>query len=82
MKSIVSKAALQSSFELAKSKVPPWFLSNEIRAEGIEVIIHERICEQNNTNCKIKKKKSKLESEKENIEYSETGPGRQEPSKY
>ena len=44
-------------------KITVRFLSNEIRAEGIEVIIHERICEQNNTNCKITKKKSKLESE-------------------
>ena len=44
-------------------KITIRFLSNEIRAEGIEIIIHERICEQNNTNCKITKKKSKLESE-------------------
>ena len=44
-------------------KITVRFLSNEIRAEGIEVIIHERICGQNNTNCKITKKKSKLETE-------------------
>ena len=44
-------------------KITVRFLSNEIRAEGIEIIIHERICEQNNTNCKITKKKSKLETE-------------------
>ena len=44
-------------------KITVRFLSNEIRAEGIEIIIHERICKQNNTNCKITKKKSKLESE-------------------
>ena len=44
-------------------KITVRFLSNEIRAEGIEIIIHERICGQNNTNCKITKKKSKLESE-------------------
>ena len=44
-------------------KITVRFLSNEIRAEGIEIIIHDRICEQNNTNCKITKKKSKLESE-------------------
>ena len=44
-------------------KITVRFLSNEIRAEGIEVIIHERMCGQNNTNCKITKKKSKLESE-------------------
>ena len=44
-------------------KITVRFLSNEIRAEGIEIIIHERICKQNNMNCKITKKKSKLESE-------------------
>ena len=44
-------------------KITVRFLSNEIRAEGIEIIIHERICGQNNTNCKITKKKSKLETE-------------------
>ena len=44
-------------------KITVRFLSNEIRAEGIEVTIHERICGQNNTNCKVTKKKSKLESE-------------------
>ena len=44
-------------------KITVRFLSNEIRAEGIQVTIHERICEQNNIICKISKKKSKLESE-------------------
>ena len=44
-------------------KITVRFLSNEIRAEGIEVTIHERTCEQNNISCKISKKKSKLESE-------------------
>ena len=44
-------------------KITVRFLSNEIRAEGIEVTIHERICEQNNIICKISRKKSKLESE-------------------
>ena len=44
-------------------KITVRFLSNEIRAEGIEVTIHERTCEQNNSICKINKKKSKLESE-------------------
>ena len=44
-------------------KITIRFLSNEIRAEGIDVIIHEKICEQNNTNCKIVKKKSRLSNE-------------------
>ena len=44
-------------------KITIRFLSNEIRAEGIDVIIHEKICEQNNINCKISKKKSKISNE-------------------
>ena len=44
-------------------KITVRFLSNEIRAEGIEVSIHERICDTNRINCKIVKKKSKLENE-------------------
>ena len=44
-------------------KITVRFLSNEIRAEGIEVSIHERICEENKINCKIIKRKSKLENE-------------------
>ena len=44
-------------------KITVRFLSNEIRAEGIEVTIHERICDENKINCKIVRKKSKLENE-------------------
>ena len=44
-------------------KITVRFLSNEIRAEGIKVSIHERICEENKINCKIIKRKSKLENE-------------------
>ena len=44
-------------------KITVRFLSNEIRAEGIEVSIHERICEANKINCKILKRKSNLENE-------------------
>ena len=44
-------------------KITVRFLSNEIRAEGIVVSIHERICEENKINCKITKRKSKLENE-------------------
>ena len=40
------------------------FLSNEIRADGIEVIIHEKICKEKDiTNCKIKKIKSNIQNE-------------------
>tara|TARA_Y100000590_G_C15659062_1_gene991834 strand:+ start:684 stop:1277 length:594 start_codon:yes stop_codon:yes gene_type:complete len=44
-------------------KITVRFLSNEIRAEGIDVTIHERICDESKINCRIIKKKSKLESE-------------------
>ena len=44
-------------------KITVRFLSNEIRAEGIVVSIHERICEENKINCKITKRKSQLENE-------------------
>jgi len=44
-------------------KITVRFLSNEIRAEGINVLIHERKCEENKINCKIIRKKSKLEGE-------------------
>ena len=80
-------------------KISIRFLSNEIRADGLKVIIYNKICKKENRDeCKItqdattlgqeiklailKKAATIKESEKENIEYSETGPGRQEPSKY
>ena len=44
-------------------KITVRFLSNEIRAEGIVVSIHERTCEEYKNNCKIIKRKSKLENE-------------------
>tara|TARA_B100000686_G_C16691257_1_gene917722 strand:+ start:235 stop:807 length:573 start_codon:yes stop_codon:yes gene_type:complete len=44
-------------------KITVRFLSNEIRAEGIDISIHERNCDENNINCKIVRKKSKLENE-------------------
>ena len=44
-------------------KITVRFLSNEIRAEGIQITIHERKCDENKINCKIVRKKSKLENE-------------------
>ena len=38
------------------------FMTNEIRADAIQVLVFEKICTQNN-NCKTKKIKSKLEGE-------------------
>lgn len=45
-------------------KITVKFLSNEIRADGLEINIHERVCSStNSTSCSIKKIKSNLEVE-------------------
>ena len=45
-------------------KITIKFLSNEIRADGIDVTIHERRCLVNDAkNCKIEKINSEIESE-------------------
>ena len=45
-------------------KITVRFLSNEIRADGIQVIIHEKICKKTDiNNCKIKKIKSNIQNE-------------------
>ena len=45
-------------------KITVRFLSNEIRADGLEVTIHERTCSSSNSStCTIKKIKSNLEGE-------------------
>ena len=78
-------------------KITVRFLSNEIRADGLKIIIHKKICKKID-DCKIVKIDSTLgqeiklailkkaatikESEKTDIEYSSTGAGRDEPSKY
>tara|TARA_Y100000768_G_scaffold173860_1_gene130160 strand:+ start:1325 stop:1900 length:576 start_codon:yes stop_codon:yes gene_type:complete len=43
-------------------KITVRFMSNEIRADAIKILVFEKLCSQNN-NCKTKKIKSKLESE-------------------
>ncbi len=43
-------------------KITLRFMSNEIRADAIKVLVFEKLCNQNN-NCKTKKIKSKLEGE-------------------
>jgi len=82
-------------------KISVRFLSNEIRADGLKVIIYKKICKKNEkTNCKtikdnttlgkeiklaILKKASIIKSseiDKGQKEYSSTGAGRDEPSKY
>ena len=50
--------------DLRELKITVRFLSNEIRADGIQVVIHEKICEGKDiTNCKIKKIKSNIQNE-------------------
>tara|TARA_X000000368_G_scaffold388320_1_gene349734 strand:- start:165 stop:686 length:522 start_codon:yes stop_codon:yes gene_type:complete len=44
-------------------KITIRFLSNEIRADGIQVILHEKVCESSNTNCTINKIETDLNSE-------------------
>ena len=49
---------------LRELKITVRFLSNEIRADGILVVIHEKICKKTDiTNCKIKKIKSNIQNE-------------------
>ena len=43
-------------------KITVRFMSNEIRADAIKILVFEKLCSQNN-NCITKKIKSKLESE-------------------
>ena len=43
-------------------KITVRFMSNEIRADAIKVLVFEKICTENN-NCKTKKVRSKLEGE-------------------
>ena len=50
--------------DLRELKITIRFLSNEIRADGIQVIIHEKICKKTDiNNCKIKKIKSNIQNE-------------------
>ena len=78
-------------------KITIRFLANEVRADGLKVIIHKKICKKIN-DCKVIKVDSTLgqeiklailkraatikESEKIDIEYSSTGAGRDEPAPY
>ena len=82
-------------------KITIRFLSTEIRADGLKVIIYKKICKKDEkNNCKTIKDNSTLGQEiklailkkaaiiksseigKGQKEYSETGAGRDEPSKY
>ncbi len=50
--------------ELRDLKITVKFLSNEIRADGLVVNVHERICKNNSaSSCQINKIKSKISSE-------------------
>ena len=46
---------------LRELKITVRFLSNEIRADGLKVIVHEKLCEANNKgDCQIQKVKSEI----------------------
>jgi len=53
----------RGSDDKTEMKITIRFLSNEIRADGIEVLLHEKICESSNTNCSISKIETDLNSE-------------------
>jgi len=59
---IVSTDWYNESGDPDEYKITVRFLSNEIRTDGIKIIVHKRKCEVN-TNCKIKKISSTLETE-------------------
>ena len=44
-------------------KITVKFLSNEIRADGIDVLVYEKTCSSNNNNCNVKKVESDLSKE-------------------
>lgn len=44
-------------------KITVRFLSNEVRADGIKIIIHEKICLSSNGDCKIQKIKSEISNQ-------------------
>ena len=44
-------------------KITVKFLSNEIRADGIDILIYKKICETSNNNCKVNKVESDLSKE-------------------
>jgi hypothetical protein len=44
-------------------KITVRFLSNEIRADALKISIHEKLCENNSSNCSVKKIESELINE-------------------
>ena len=44
-------------------KITVKFLSNEIRADGIDVLVYKKTCSSNNNNCNVKKVESDLSKE-------------------
>ena len=49
------------NWNLRELKITVRFLSNEIRADGLKVIVHEKLCETNNKgDCQIQKIKSEI----------------------
>ena len=53
-----------TSSNLRELKITVRFLSNEIRADGLEIIIHEKICNSDNTkDCRIQKIESEINNQ-------------------
>ena len=51
----------EQNSNLRELKITIRFLSNEIRADGLKVIVHEKVCETNNTgDCQIQKIESEI----------------------
>ena len=44
-------------------KITVRFLSNEVRADGIKIIVHEKTCLKVNTDCKIQKIESEISNQ-------------------
>ena len=44
-------------------KITVRFLSNEIRSDALDIVIHKKVCNQNSTNCSVNKIESSLNNE-------------------
>ena len=54
----------EENSSLRELKITVRFLSNEVRADGIKIIIHEKVCsDQSKVDCNINKIESKIGNE-------------------
>ena len=52
-----------SSENIRDLKITVRFLSNEIRSDALKISIHEKLCDNNSSNCSVNKISSNLENE-------------------